>query len=549
MTNSLGIEPNPTIDVAIVGGGISGAYTGWRLIKSENFEKVCLFELSDRIGGRLFSVQMPGMQHVYAEFGGMYFCEAQAIVWELVKKFQLQAVRATLENPNNLLYVRNQHLRVKDLADAEKVPYNLRFNERGKDSGTLYSDAVKRVIPNNGDLPPEYFSSDTWNHVRETLKVDGQSLYNMSIWEVLLKVLSQEAYTLCLDEGNFYSDLGTWNAAQAIATNMSIPYDQDWFMIQNGYQRLPEALVAEFKRDGGDVCLSHRLAEFKRDSSSNLIELTFVDPMGNPYPPVWAKHLVLAMPKRALELLCEDNKHNFLFQHAEFLKNLQTVTGDPAYKLFHAYDYPWWRSLGLSGGHSTTDLPIRQCYYFGTEGEQPGANPSNLRSLLLANFPDGHAASFWRSMEYNPQKPERHPPFENAISEEPPTISLLKSDRSRTSQPLLASRKMVSTAQTQLKELHGLDYIPQPYCAFYLDWTKDPYGGGWHSWNPHCKPWKIMKQIRHPFPDANVYICGEAYSNKQGWVQGALNSAELMLEENFGLNRPEWLPPSYDLGS
>ena len=58
-----------------------------------------------------------------------------------------------------------------------------------------------------------------------------------------------------------------------------------------------------------------------------------------------------------------------------------------------------------------------------------------------------------------------------------------------------------------------------------------------------------MKQMRHPIRGADVYVCGEAYSNMQGWVQGALNSAELMLKENFNLTRPAWLPPSYDLGS
>jgi hypothetical protein len=38
-----------------------------------------------------------------------------------------------------------------------------------------------------------------------------------------------------------------------------------------------------------------------------------------------------------------------------------------------------------------------------------------------------------------------------------------------------------------------------------------------------------------------VHICGEAYSAYQGWVEGALTSAEVMLQQAFGLDAPDWL--------
>jgi monoamine oxidase len=54
--------------------------------------------------------------------------------------------------------------------------------------------------------------------------------------------------------------------------------------------------------------------------------------------------------------------------------------------------------------------------------------------------------------------------------------------------------------------------------------------------------------MRHPNAQYQVYICGEAYSNNQGWVEGALTSAELMLKESFKLPHLSWLPCDYDLG-
>jgi hypothetical protein len=45
-----------------------------------------------------------------------------------------------------------------------------------------------------------------------------------------------------------------------------------------------------------------------------------------------------------------------------------------------------------------------------------------------------------------------------------------------------------------------------------------------------------------------VFICGEAWSDDQGWINGALQTAETMLQEHFGVDRPNWLPGYVSLG-
>ena len=41
-----------------------------------------------------------------------------------------------------------------------------------------------------------------------------------------------------------------------------------------------------------------------------------------------------------------------------------------------------------------------------------------------------------------------------------------------------------------------------------------------------------MKElIIQPRKDAGVYICGEAYSDAQGWVEGALQTADMVLKK------------------
>src|SRR6202166_4435962 len=64
------------LDVAVVGGGVSGAYALWRLRQERPNLSVRLFEVSERIGGRLHSVSFPQAPHLVAEAGGMRFLEA-----------------------------------------------------------------------------------------------------------------------------------------------------------------------------------------------------------------------------------------------------------------------------------------------------------------------------------------------------------------------------------------------------------------------------------------------------------------------------------------
>ena len=72
------------------------------------------------------------------------------------------------------------------------------------------------------------------------------------------------------------------------------------------------------------------------------------------------------MPRKAIELVHPDS---FMFDSELFCSDLRTVLVQPAFKLFSSYPEPWWeRQLNIKSGRSDTDLPMRQCYHWGTEG-------------------------------------------------------------------------------------------------------------------------------------------------------------------------------------
>src|SRR5262245_49630076 len=90
----IGASNDEVLDVAVVGGGIAGLYSAWRL-RSEwtgadgPRPDVTLFEGGRRIGGRLLSLTPPGIPGTRVELGGMRFASIHKRLASLVDHFGL----------------------------------------------------------------------------------------------------------------------------------------------------------------------------------------------------------------------------------------------------------------------------------------------------------------------------------------------------------------------------------------------------------------------------------------------------------------------------
>lgn len=520
-------------EIAVIGGGVGGTYSAWRLIETNNSKQIDLYEMSDRIGGRLYSLILPGMPHVPAELGGMRFFPTHVMVNELIKKLELPVIDFPSSGPEgNITFVRNHHLRDADFKDPSKVPYDLSLHEKGKSPMELITYVINTLIPEGVDATPE-----EWNKIRQNRQIEGKSLYKYGWWSVLDWVLTREAMDLINDAGGYDAPFRNWNAADAMdAFKNSAPGGKVAAkMIATGFQSFPETLAKEFERKGGKIHKNHRLKSIQRstDDTSKIV-LTFEKKEGNNSQEyvVLAKKVILGLPRRSLELL---DQNSILFQNEQIKKDIASITPQPAIKLFLGYAYPWWKILGLQGGRSVTDLEIKQSYYFGTEENRPNGEKGNTNSLLLAAYADGKVLNYWEPLAQGPIYSGKENTFVKKDSSSMPSVNG-------------ATNNQVFQAQKELKLVHDLKYIPQPYTAAYMDWSKDPYGGAYNFWNYGVDVITVMKRIRHPVENLPIYICGDAYSDLQGWVEGALTNTELMLEENFSLPRPEWLPIDYDIG-
>jgi monoamine oxidase len=516
-----------TLDVAIVGGGVSGVYAAWRLLSEGRAQNVTVFEADDRIGGRLLSVEPPNMPHMTAELGGMRILPAvQPRIAALLERLNanpqgyepIETFAFPVDEPDNIAYLRGVHMRLSTFTtQPSDIPYRLTFQEQGQSVGAILVRAIEQLVP--GITQPSLTEAQRRAMTRDAT-LDGEPLYEMGFWEVLARVLSSEAYQLGTAAGGYQSVLSNWNAADAIPWFLSdFGVAPSYRGFKKGFQQVPLALAAQTMHAGGQICLNTRVHGVAWRDGIFELQLDSGDV-------VQARQLILAMPRRSLELLMP---HSPLLQMPAVQRLIGSVTPRPLFKLFTTYREPWWLAAGVKSGRSVTDLPVRQTYYWPLETGEPALSG---RSMLMASYDDGLNVSFWDGF-----RPKRgllwlsSGAAPRTFDEADAGIAAATAGWQRYQAP----PAMVAEVQRQLAELHGLKYVPHAVDAAFMDWGDDPYGGGWNSWNIGVRSWEVKEQIVQPVADVPLYVCGEAYSDAQGWVEGALQTADRLLERHFGI--------------
>jgi len=88
---------------------------------------------------------------------------------------------------------------------------------------------------------------------------------------------------------------------------------------------------------------------------------------------------------------------------------------------------------------------------------------------------------------------------------------------------LRSQDRLNKEVHAELRRLFPEREIPDPYHFKAYLWTE-----GGHAWLPKLNSDEIARAVLHPRP--RVYVCGEAFSHKQAWMEGALETAAQVLE-------------------
>lgn len=460
------------LDIAIVGAGAAGAYLAYRLIKARPDWRIGLYERSRRIGGRLWSVSVDGLPHPI-ELGGMRYLTSHPFTQSLVT--ELGFATRSFDVHDERSYLRNR-IGAGPADPAAGAGYDLPPAEAGRSAIDLLVGAFLRIAPEARGL-----DDDGWRRLRATARFGDRLLTDWSLDDAVATILSPDGHRFAKDAFGYYSGIGPHCAPDAIQYLMGSGHPVGGARVPiGGMARIPGELVARFQALGGIIRFGHDVRRIEMEEGS--VVIGFADGSG-----VRAGRLVLTLPIPGLVSLAESSP---IVAGAAWQRLYASAESFPATKLYCWYDRPWWRDgpNAPTGQRTTTDLPNRKVFYLDEAPDRPAA--------IIAGYTDGAHVE--------------------------PIISLADGVTGGSS----ASSGLLEATRRWLQATHPGAEVPAPIGSAFQHWGADPRELGWAFWLPGSNSDDTMERAIQPDASLPIHLCGDTFSRRQGWVEGALETAD-----------------------
>ncbi len=333
-----------------------------------------------------------------------------------------------------------------------------------------------------------------------------------------------------------------------------------------------------------------RVKSFRWEDGSGRIVVTATRRVGEDEAPVREEpteietdHLLFAVGQAALRsIFFESLADQPDVLDRELRERLNAVTPQPLVKMFWVFDRAWWwddlpesAKAGAAGleappeedegpeatndahrrepnapnrerarqraARIVTDLPIRQLYLHGADSAS--ASPSTGRpGGMIMCYSDARYAAYWSSLSKKgegPSEGSRDPEVSEELRQLEKAYGATKLLRERVASELCRIFDHRLTPRPPEAETRS-DRVRRGYRrpkgewdharhGFIVDWSKDPFLGGWHTWNVGREAQTDRRKMASPLEGRRIYVCGEAFSADQGWIEGALRSTERVL--------------------
>jgi hypothetical protein len=529
-------------DLVIIGAGVAGLYCAWRILDNNPSMTIVILDRLNRTGGRLDTDLIKieddagtGTVVVREEEGGMRFNYSMKELMALFGKLNLcdDIVDFPMTGKNNRYCLRGRSFSDEEARQNPGIwseLYNLAPAEQNQSPVDILTTVYRRILAVNGvpEVPqkttPNFWQTlrlkYTWNGVTLNKWLLGGILRDMGYSEECIKMM---AHSMGF-EGPFISLM---NAGEAFQLMEDFPSNPKYFTFKKGFSTLPNTLVEEIKKKKGQIFLSTNVDSIVRNGTDYELQLT-VAPEGQSSSPlvprgrkaiITAPKVIMALPRKALETLFITSPVLNDQSHAQQLcQDLKTATNQRLLKINQYYEEPWWNN-GLTGqppisfGPSFTDLPVNAVYPFYPTGGIQTDSPA-----ALTIYCDWDNTIFWQGLQSVP--PLFTSPLQKKYSKTPQVI-------------FAASEAVVKEASRQFKELFNTHWIPRPVMTSFRLWDGEgDFGYAVHQWALDADDKGVIQRLIEPV--TNIYTCNEAFSDMQGWVNGSLRSADLVLQK-FGI--------------
>lgn len=291
-------------------------------------------------------------------------------------------------------------------------------------------------------------------------------------------------------------------------------------------------------------------------------------------------HVILALPKSPLRRLAE-------FFPQEIRDDIEGVIGFPLLKVFLVTDNPWWKEDEIPDPQYGAHLvPTREVHYF------PVKKDGSRKLGMIMLYTDRPATAYWQPYVHMPHERaqvDRPDGLKDALARQvygvlmgyfaskqpkqdalaisptapttvaPPELEPLHSELLKILVPFSAEltikylsgapvdfNAIISAALDaftnraaellQMPEAQAIEELKQTVTRFAIrDWSQPPFGAACHAWAPGVHVPHALKRLQAfsllgRSGVKNLHVCGEAYSDYQGFIEGALRSAQAVLQ-------------------
>ena len=423
-------------DIVIIGGGIAGLYSAYKLSK-DNDHSILILERNDYLGGRIKTIKknIDG-EEIQFDVGASRLNENHTLVKKLIDELDLsediynlkqtkliplsRGVTYNTDNITNEKYNLEPYINVQDL-----------INKVIKKSNIYNEDFLTSI--NFIDLATLILTSEEISYIKDIYTYDAE-LYNFN---------SYDALRMFRDDLNLKSR---------------------FYILKSGMSILCDKLVEILSKKNVDIMTETEFIEY--EYIDNLFNIKAI----NNYTDINIKSssLILAIPYEFLNKIKQFESISYLINSVNQIGLNRIYAKYPENKS----DNIWFNGVNKIGTNNMLKFII----------------PINTKKgLIMISYTDSEKSIYWNILDnYGIMEKEIH---------------------------------------NNITKLFPLENIPRPQFINSYFWK-----GGIHFYKPGFNYKIVGSKIIKPFDNQNLFIVGECYSDKQGWIEGALRSVENMLK-------------------
>ncbi len=443
------IPTNEMYDIIIIGGGISGLYCAYNLLKKENKLKVLILEKNPKLGGRVSTFyggkdDKKVSKDIIFEKGAARFNDNHKLLNALLDELDLTSKKVEITNVDKTIWMpknkfellRKKYPRMDDIIEV--------LQKKLKERKVSQEEIRKHNLQ---ELVKKYLLSSN----KENEKTNDKELVKYM----------EEMYPYFAEQYNM-------NAMDALQVfSQDFKQDIQYYILNGGLSQIITQLEKRVINMGGIV----KKGEIVRDIKKAKNGLYIINDA------LKCQKIISCIPKSSIE------KVEYL-SGLLGVKILDTIECIPLYRIYAKYPNSiinGEKKVWFSGmDKMVVNHPLKFILPY---GEKNG--------LIHISYTDGKYARFlWKKL------------IDGSIN------SYLDTEINKIFK----------------NKIEGLKKIPEP------EWIKHYYWEcGMGCWKKGVNSKEIIDKVVKPNKREEVYFCGENFSNQQAWMEGALFTANKVI--------------------